>query len=83
MTHSDGGEDRPSSEVVNAGDRMWDGDSENAGDNSFTATADSTKKSSKKGAKQTKILNQEVEEPSSYMSGPLLPSEVVYFVFNS
>ncbi|KAI3471655.1 hypothetical protein Pfo_028305 [Paulownia fortunei] len=76
VTHSGEGEDKPSSEVVNASDYSWKDDSGTAEANSFIAASDSTKKPSKKGAKRTRNLNQGLEDPNNYFSGPLLPSEV-------
>ncbi|KAL0383578.1 UNVERIFIED_CONTAM: DNA-directed RNA polymerase I subunit [Sesamum calycinum] len=74
VAHSGGGEERPSSEVVNASDYSWKDDSETVEANSFIATSDTLKKSGKKGVNQTR--NQDLEEPNNYFSGPLLPSEV-------
>ncbi|KAL0359500.1 UNVERIFIED_CONTAM: DNA-directed RNA polymerase I subunit [Sesamum angustifolium] len=74
VAHTVGGEERPSSEVVNASDYSWKDDSETVEANSFIATSDTLKKSSKKGVNQTR--NQDLGEPNNYFSGPLLPSEV-------
>ncbi|XP_042002594.1 DNA-directed RNA polymerase I subunit 1-like [Salvia splendens] len=75
VTHSGGGEDRPSSEVLNASDCSWKDGSDTAEAHSYAAS-DSLKTPSKKRQKQTKIRNPGFEEKVDLFSGPLLPSEV-------
>ncbi|KAL1555302.1 DNA-directed RNA polymerase [Salvia divinorum] len=75
VTHSGGGEDRPSSEVLNASDCSWKDGSDTTEAHSY-ATSDSPKIPNKKGRKQTKIRNPGFEEKADLFSGPLLPSEV-------
>ncbi|XP_041998254.1 DNA-directed RNA polymerase I subunit 1-like [Salvia splendens] len=75
VTHSGGGEDRPSSEVLNASDCSWKDGSDTAEAHSY-ATSDSPKTPSQKRRKQTKFQNPGSEEKADLFSGPLLPSEV-------
>lgn len=82
MTHSGGGEDKPSSEVVNASEYSLKDDSETAEAHSFIAVSDSTKKGSKKRVNQKRDLDQGLEDTRNYFSGPLLPSEVTCLVCN-
>lgn len=74
MTHSGGGEDGPSSEVLNASDHSWKDGSETAEAHSYAAS-DSPKKPRKDG-RQKKSLNQGLQDTATNFSGPLLPSEV-------
>ncbi|KAL8489243.1 hypothetical protein ACS0TY_025230 [Phlomoides rotata] len=76
VTHSGGGEDKASSEVVNVSDYSWKGYSETAEAHSVNAATDSTKKRSKTGVNGKKILNQGLQDTSNLFSGHLLPSEV-------
>ncbi|KAL8556183.1 hypothetical protein ACS0TY_003828 [Phlomoides rotata] len=73
---SGGCEDKALSEVVNASDYSWKGDSETAEAHSFNAASDSSNKHSKKGVIENINLNQGLQDTSNYFSGPLLPSEV-------
>ena len=82
VTHSGGGEDRPSSEVLNASDCSWKDGSDTAEAHSY-ATSDSPKTPSQKRRKQTKFQNPGSEEKADLFSGPLLPSEVASLVLIS
>ncbi|KAK4485402.1 hypothetical protein RD792_008041 [Penstemon davidsonii] len=64
ITHSGEGEDKPSSEVVNA---TSEGDSEEADANAIITASEKPRK------RRTRKSNH---EPTIYSSGPLLPSEV-------
>ncbi|XP_057783814.1 DNA-directed RNA polymerase I subunit 1 [Salvia miltiorrhiza] len=75
VTHSGGGEDRPSSEVLNASDHSWKDGSDTAEVHSYAAS-DSPQKPRKKGGKPKKIQNLGLEAKAKDFSGPLLPSEV-------
>ncbi|GFP89671.1 DNA-directed RNA polymerase i subunit rpa1 [Phtheirospermum japonicum] len=76
VTHSGGGENKTSSEALNASDYSGKDDSGIAEANSLATASDSTKKPSKKDAKRSKNSNQGLVDHNSSYSGPLLPSEV-------
>ncbi|KAG8371904.1 hypothetical protein BUALT_Bualt12G0011400 [Buddleja alternifolia] len=76
VTHSGGGDDKPSSEVVNASDYSLNDDYETAEATSFIVASDSTQKPRKKHANRRRDSNQGLEESTNYSPGPLLPSEV-------
>ncbi|KAL8489246.1 hypothetical protein ACS0TY_025231 [Phlomoides rotata] len=75
VTQSGGYEDKASSELVNASDYSWKGDSETAEVHSFNAASDSSKKRSKKSVNVKIFLNQGLQDTSNDFSATLLPSE--------
>ncbi|PIN16683.1 DNA-directed RNA polymerase [Handroanthus impetiginosus] len=76
VTNSGGGEDKPSSEVVNASDYSWKDDTDTAEATSFVEASDITKRPSKKGVNRKRNLDKGLEDQNNYFSGHLLPSEV-------
>ncbi|CAA0812729.1 nuclear RNA polymerase A1 [Striga hermonthica] len=74
--NSGGGEDKPSSEVINASDFSWKDESEPAEANTSAITSDSPKKHSKKDTRRKKKLAPELQGQYTFFQGPVLPSEV-------
>lgn len=81
-TESGGYEDKSLSEVVNASEYSCMGDSETVEAQSFNAAPDSSKKRNKEGVNEKINLNQQLQDTSSYLSGYLLPTEVICLIYN-